>query len=590
MPFSHRACRVVCALAIAVIACGTRAQAQSAVPAPWTAQAIGNPAIAGSATYSSGRFVITAAGEDIWGSSDQFHFVYQRVSGDVDVRARIDSITVASAWSKAGVMIRATLSADSPHAFVLASAGKGAAFQRRKTAGGLTEHTSGGLLAPPQWVRLIRVGGDVYSFSSMDGSAWTFIGTDTVPLGTAVYVGLAVTSHTAFATTTAAATQVGVYATGIGLPATQTNEDVGAPAQKGSAAYSAGIYTINGGGADIWGSSDQFHYVYQRLAGDMDVKVRILSITAADQWSKAGIMIRESLDARSAHATALLSAGRGYAFQRRSTLGGSSVSTAGSAAAPPGWLRLKRSGTLITAYQSADGATWTAIGSDNIALSDTVYVGLAVTSHNASALTTLRADNFEALQTAPVNQPPVVALSAPANGVSFVASTSIAVSANASDPENQLARVEFYAGSVLVGTDTTAPYAVTWSPSTAGIYALSATAYDAAGASTRSASVTVTVTVPVAAPVSVGFQHTAQESSLVTGYILELFAIGANTTTGTPSKELALGKPVADSLGNLTVDISTFFNALPVGSTYQATVSAIANGIRLRSAPTTFVR
>ena len=219
-----------------------------------------------------------------------------------------------------------------------------------------------------------------------------------------------------------------------------------------------------------------------------------------------------------------------------------------------------------------------------------VLVGLAVTSHNASALTTLRADNFEALQTAPVNQPPVVALSAPANGVSFVASTSIAVSANASDPENQLARVEFYAGSVLVGTDTTAPYAVTWSPSTAGIYALSATAYDAAGATTRSASVTVTVTVPVAAPVSVGFQHTAQESSLVTGYTLELFAIGANTTTGTPSKELALGKPVADSLGNLTVDISTFFNALPVGSTYQATVSAIANGIRLRSAPTTFVR
>lgn len=72
------------------------------VPSPWVAGDIGSPAVAGSTTYASGKFTVKAAGADIWGTSDQFRFVYQQITGDAEVIARVDSITKADAWSKAG--------------------------------------------------------------------------------------------------------------------------------------------------------------------------------------------------------------------------------------------------------------------------------------------------------------------------------------------------------------------------------------------------------------------------------------------------------------------------------------------------------
>src|SRR5512140_2938428 len=81
----------------------------SSVPAPWIDQDVGSPSLAGTASASNGILTVNAAGADIWGASDQFHFVYEKVRGDVDVRARIDSLTYGSSWSKAGVMIRSSL-------------------------------------------------------------------------------------------------------------------------------------------------------------------------------------------------------------------------------------------------------------------------------------------------------------------------------------------------------------------------------------------------------------------------------------------------------------------------------------------------
>ena len=110
---SRRATRaalgVVCLLASAVVA------GAQTVPEPWSARDIGQPVLAGASDFSSGVFRIDAAGEDVWGLSDQFHFVYQAFSGDVDIRARVESVAMAHTWSKAGVMIRGSLDADAPH-------------------------------------------------------------------------------------------------------------------------------------------------------------------------------------------------------------------------------------------------------------------------------------------------------------------------------------------------------------------------------------------------------------------------------------------------------------------------------------------
>ena len=95
--------------------------------------------------------------------------------------------------------------------------------------------------------------------------------------------------------------------------------------------------------------------------------------------------------------------------------------------------------------------------------------------------------------TAPANQIPTATLTSPANGASFTAPASVSLTASASDPDGTVARVDFYNGTTLLGSDTTAPYAFTWGSVAAGSYALRATAVDNAGASGSSATATINV-------------------------------------------------------------------------------------------------
>jgi hypothetical protein len=91
------------------------------------------------------------------------------------------------------------------------------------------------------------------------------------------------------------------------------------------------------------------------------------------------------------------------------------------------------------------------------------------------------------------NAPPAVSLTAPASGATFVAPATIALAATATDTDGTIAKVEFFAGSTLVGTSAAAPYAVTWSGVVPGTYALTAKATDDKGAATVSAARTITV-------------------------------------------------------------------------------------------------
>jgi hypothetical protein len=96
-------------------------------------------------------------------------------------------------------------------------------------------------------------------------------------------------------------------------------------------------------------------------------------------------MIRQSLTPGSAHAFMLVSAGKGYAFQRRPADGQLSVNTSGGAGTAPAWVRLVRSGSTFSAYVSADGMSWRLVGTDTIPMQQQVYAGLAVTSHSVTA-------------------------------------------------------------------------------------------------------------------------------------------------------------------------------------------------------------
>ncbi len=490
------------------------AQQAWSLPSPWSAQDIGSPAVAGSATFDQGTFTINASGADIGGRSDQFTFVYQQVTGDVDVLARVDSVSAASMWSKSGVMIRSSLAANAAHAFALVSAGRGVDFQRRANVGGMTSSTNGPSATAPYWVRLVRNGTTVTAYSSGNGTSWSVIASRSIALGATAYVGIATTSRNSSTPTTAVVSQASIVP--LSLPAPQQSVDIGAPAIKGSASYRLGAYTIHAGGADIGGTSDQFQFVYQPMAGDGEVVARVQSLTNTSSSAKTGVMIRETLAADSRHAFASLSAGDGYAFQRRIDPAGVSQNTFGASGAAPGWVRLVRTGSRFDAYRSADGTNWTLIGSDAVPMTDSVYVGIATTSHNTSAATDAVLDNFKVTQGATSNQPPNVSITSPTDGSMFTGGKDITVTAAANDTDGTIARVDFFRGSTSLGSDVSAPYSVTWTAVPAGTYSLTAVAVDNDGASTTSSAVSIRVDPAANQPPTVTLTAPANGASYTT--------------------------------------------------------------------------
>ena len=467
------------------------------MPPGWVSRDVGSPAIAGTTSHEWGTWTVTGAGANIWGTSDQFQFAFQTITGDVEITARVAAFETANDWSKAGVMIRDGLARNATNAAMVVSRAVRPAFQRRTTVGGTTVRTVNGPLGGvAMWVRLVRKGNLFTAYRSDNGSSWTTVGSATITMSQTVSVGLAVTSRDAGALATARFADVTVSTGPAGLPAPWATADIGNPSLAGSAtAASASSFTVSGAGIDIWSEADQFRYVYQPANSDVEIVAHVTSLVHVDPWSKAGVMIRESLNADSPHAMMIASGSEGWSFQYREFAGGGSLDQHGTPESAPGWVRLVRTGDQFSAYQSLDGSTWTLVGTNTISMAGAVYVGLAVTSHSSEARATATFDNVSvyAGTAAPKNEPPVVELTRPANGSNFTAPANILLEATASDADGSVASVDFYQGSTLLGSDTTSPYSFTWTGAGAGSYQLTVIARDDAGAMTTSGAVDVTV-------------------------------------------------------------------------------------------------
>jgi hypothetical protein len=161
----------------------------------------------------------------------------------------------------------------------------------------------------------------------------------------------------------------------------------GYPASVGSFVEGpVGTYTMTGSGADIWNQSDAFHYAYKMLSGVGSIVARVQSISDTHDWAKAGVMIRETLDADSKHAMMIVSSDSGVSFQRRPETGGDSEADTTAGIIAPSWVKIERDlAGNFSAYSSANGSSWQKLGvSEPIQMSANVYIGLAVTSHNAA--------------------------------------------------------------------------------------------------------------------------------------------------------------------------------------------------------------
>jgi hypothetical protein len=87
------------------------------------------------------------------------------------------------------------------------------------------------------------------------------------------------------------------------MPSPWQDQDIGAVAMAGSATHAGSVFTVQGRGVDIWDAADGFHFVYQSLDGDGEILLRVATQDmSTDPWAKAGVMIRETLNADSAHA------------------------------------------------------------------------------------------------------------------------------------------------------------------------------------------------------------------------------------------------------------------------------------------------
>jgi hypothetical protein len=237
-----------------------------------------------------------------------------------------------------------------------------------------------------------------------------------------------------------------------------------------------GDYLVNASGADIWGNNDGFRFVYEKKTNAFDVVVQVSSINPADQWSKAGLMVREAIDIADGGARNLaiyttaspaspapldgtgpedsLSYGMRGTTDCNSTNDTSPGFVAGATSAPtyPNvWLRLTRtlSGTndVFTGYYSTNGTTWSSnnilatyepelctndfcgVNPGDTNFPSVVYVGMCTTAHVATTaspqyLATVMYQNFGDYTS--VTPPP--ATNAPTLTATLMSPTTVSVS------------------------------------------------------------------------------------------------------------------------------------------------------------------
>ena len=196
---------------------------------------------------------------------------------------------------------------------------------------------------------------------------------------------------------------------GAPLPPGWSNRDVGAVGAAGSAALQGSTFIVRGSGADIWGNADEFHFASTVMSGDFEMTARVATVENVNRWTKAGLMIRESLDAGSRHASifATPTTERPVAFQRRPTTDSISVHTAGPFSTPPLWVRLRRTANLVEAfYRTNADAPWVTVGTQTLTgLSPSVHVGLVVSSHVDGTVATATFDHVLIVSNTPGGLP-----------------------------------------------------------------------------------------------------------------------------------------------------------------------------------------
>jgi hypothetical protein len=344
----------------------------STLPSGWSAANIGTNGQNGSVAYDStpGTFRLDAAGTGVGGTSDAgFFYVSKTVSGDAEITARVSNLSgFNNSNSRHGVMVRTGTARSAAEMFF---------YQKRDFTLGVITRTAFGYADTPiafspgkrVWLKLVRRGYAIAPFVSTDGLNWEraadSVGTATsgpfvFGLASCNFSGTAARARSYFDKVQVTTQPPPFKEVELTTPATDP----------GNASYDrdTDTFTING-------SFDQ-HFVYRTLVGDGELVAKVEAVADLD-GAVTGLMLAHTLSPTSAMMEVSWSNQYGVSgFRRGLDNGGGAGSDNGG---PGPWLKITRQGTVVTAFRSADGVTWTSVFNSTSTLPElgaSVYVGL----------------------------------------------------------------------------------------------------------------------------------------------------------------------------------------------------------------------
>ncbi|HEU0009181.1 MAG TPA: Calx-beta domain-containing protein [Verrucomicrobiae bacterium] len=249
----------------------------------------------------------------------------------------------------------------------------------------------------PYWVRCERIGNNIIGSFSPDGVAWTAVSTQAVALPSASYLaGLYVCSFNVSLLCTSVFDNVTI--TGLqpgGTQGARTGANIGTTALAGSASVAGSVYTVAGAGDNVEATTDQGYFTWWPISNSTNctITARVVSQQNTAAGATAGVMIRESMANNVRRGYMAATPASGFEYHYRTAVGGTEAKVNVFAGAPL-WVRLQRTGNVVRAYQSGDGAVWTPVGpSLDLAFGPEVLAGLAVSAQSEGALATATLDN-----------------------------------------------------------------------------------------------------------------------------------------------------------------------------------------------------
>jgi hypothetical protein len=374
----------------------------SPLPQPWVYADIGAVGQKGNASSSrtgggDDVFTVRSAGANIWGPADSFGYVYQPFDGDGWISINHPTVENTSPFAKVGLMMRESLDPSSRHVIFDMRPNGQTEFMARWNPGGDTGFIATSFLSLSSGLALYRTGSIVSAYGGGQK-----IGEISIPMGRRIYVGVAVTSQdtTTLTTSTFGAPSAHNYV--FGLPRLWNDSDIGVVGKAGLSSYDAGTFTVRGSGANIWGTSDSFHFLNSAMYfQNSQIVARVTSIENTNTFAKAGIMVSFGRAPAPSDARVVLDLRPtgDIEFMTRSNAGQTTSFIAGGYQQAPVWLKLALASSTVTGSISTDGINWTVLGSTEPNFADMNAAdgwptgGLVVASVDQTKLNTSTFDN-----------------------------------------------------------------------------------------------------------------------------------------------------------------------------------------------------